>query len=120
MRILLTALALATALLHLAPSAKAQTANDPPVAAAMPRVNLSAEQRHVIKEIVLKDLNVSKTTAPVSLSIGAKVPSGVTLQSFPPEIGQKVPQIKAHEFFVKDESIVIVSPKDNTIAEVIR
>jgi Protein of unknown function (DUF1236) len=119
MRLCPIAFALAAAFLYLGPLAEAQTVNDPLAASTMPRVNLTAEQRHVIKEIVLKDLNVAKTTAQVSLSIGASVPDGVSLQPFPPEIGQKVPQIKAHEFFVKDGSVVIVSPKDHTIAEVI-
>jgi Protein of unknown function (DUF1236) len=116
MRVYLIAFMLGSALLYSVPSLKAQTSNDPPAAA---RVNLTAEQRHVIKEIVLKDLNVPKTSAQVSLAIGAAVPRDVTLQSFPPEVGQRVPQVKAHEFFVKDQSVVIVSPKDNTIADVI-
>src|ERR1700674_43004 len=111
--------AVAAGFLYLGPLVEAQTLNDPPAASTTPRVDLTAEQRHVIKEIVLKDLNVPKTTAQVSLSVGALVPNGVNLQPFPPEIGQKVPQIKAHEFFVKDDSVVIVSPKDHTIAEVI-
>ena len=34
-------------------------------------------------------------------------------------VGNKVPQIKSHEFFVKGNRVVIVSPKDNTIADVI-
>jgi hypothetical protein len=30
-----------------------------------------------------------------------------------------VPQVKAHEFFIKDDRIVLVDPKDRTISEVI-
>jgi hypothetical protein len=119
MRILPIVSVLAAALLNWGPLAEAQTRNDPPASSTMPRVNLTAEQRHIIKEIVLKDLNVPKTTAQVSMLIGSAVPNGVSLQSFPPEIGRKVPQIKTHEFFVKDDSVVIVSTKDHTIAEVI-
>jgi hypothetical protein len=62
---------------------------------------------------------VPRVSTDVPLTIGAAVPKSVTLQSFPPEIGNKVPQIKSHEFFVKGDHVVIVSPKDNTIADVI-
>jgi hypothetical protein len=32
---------------------------------------------------------------------------------------QKVPQVRNHTFFLKDDRVVIVNPRDNTIAEVI-
>ena len=38
----------------------------------------------------------------------------------PADIAQKVPQVKTHTFFVIDEQIVIVDPKDNKVAEVIK
>ena len=120
MRTPLIALALAVvALSNWGSLAEAQTMTDPPTASRMPRVNLTAEQRHIIKEIVLKDLTVPKTTATAPISIGSAVPDSVDLRSFPPEIGQKVPQIKTHQFFVKDDSIIIVTTKDRTIAEVV-
>ena len=38
----------------------------------------------------------------------------------PTEIGQKVPQVKAHRFFLTAQQIVIVDPKDNKVAEMIK
>ena len=119
MRIFLTALAVAMAFLVFGPLAGGQPSDAQAPVAASPTVNLTAEQRHVIKELVLKDLNVPRVNAEVPTTIGAAVPKSVTLQSFPPEVGNKVPQIKSHEFFVKGDRVVIVSPKDNTIADVI-
>jgi hypothetical protein len=37
----------------------------------------------------------------------------------PADVGQKVPQIKAHRFVYTAERILIVDPKDNKVAEVI-
>jgi len=37
----------------------------------------------------------------------------------PSDIGRKVPQIRAHRFMYTAESILIVDPKDNKVAEVI-
>jgi hypothetical protein len=119
MRVFLTALTVAVAALVFGPLVEGQPSGAQAPLASAPTVNLTAEQRHVIKELVLKDLNVPRVGVQVPMTIGAAVPPGVTLQSFPPEIGRKVPQIKSHEFFVKDGRVVIVSPKDNTIADVI-
>jgi hypothetical protein len=81
-------------------------------------INLTLEQRHIIKEIVLKDMKVQKETANVSLEVGAKVPTSITTHPFPREIASKVPQVRSHAFFVKDDRVVVVDPKDNVIAEV--
>ena len=37
----------------------------------------------------------------------------------PTLVGQKVPQVKTHRFFVTGQQIVIVDPKDNKVADVI-
>jgi hypothetical protein len=47
------------------------------------------------------------------------VPQQVELHPIPSLIGQKVPQVKAHRYFVTQEQIVLVDPNDNRIAEVI-
>jgi hypothetical protein len=119
MRALLAAGMLATAMLVIGPIAEGQTPATQQPVIATPSVNLTSEQRHVIKEIVLKDLQVPKVTADVPMAVGGTVPQSVTLQSFPADVTDKVPQVKSHEFFVKGDRVVIVSPKDNKIADVI-
>ncbi len=83
------------------------------------KMNLNMEQRHIIKEIVLKDLKPKQAPADLRVAIGDAVPSGVEVQPFPAEIVDKVPQVSSHAFFVKDDQVIVVSPKDNRIADVI-
>ena len=82
------------------------------------KINLTVEQRHVIKEIV-KDLPVAKAPDDAPVTTGSAAPDGTVLRSFPPEITDKVPQIKSHKFFVKGSQIVIVSPDSNDVVEII-
>ncbi len=85
---------------------------------AMPQdnVDLTMEQRHIIKEIILKDLKVAPQTAEVPTQVGQAVPTGVPLQPIPVEVSAKIPQIKAHSFIVKNDAVLIIDPKDNKIA----
>ena len=80
------------------------------------KVDLTMEQRHIIKEIILKDLKIAPQTAEVPTQVGQAVPSGVPLQPIPVEVSVKIPQIKAHSFIVKNEVVLIIDPKDNKIA----
>lgn len=110
------ALLVATAaLVLLAPTLHAQA---PSLPAATPTVNLTHEQRHTIKEF-LKDAKVEPVTAEAPMAVGETVPQRITMQPLPADLGQRVPQVKSHLFFVKDGRIMLVSPKDNTIADVI-
>jgi hypothetical protein len=117
MRRLLIATAAAAALLMSGSLAGSQAPSQSPVA-PQSKVNLTLEQRHVIKEIV-KDLNVQKAPADTPVSIGATVPQTVPLNPMPADISQKVPQVRSHTFFVAGDRIILVSPNDKTIAEVI-
>ena len=80
------------------------------------------EQRHIIKEIILKDLKVTEPAdqaAKVPTKVGDTVPSGIPLQPMPVEVSAKIPQIKSHSFLVKDDKVVIIDPKDNKVAALI-
>ena len=98
----------------------AQDAEKPAVAPAPRTINLTQEQRFIIKENV-KDLKLTKAQANATETIGDRVPDDIELHSMPPEIGNKVPQAKSHSFFVKDgdNAIVLVSPSDRRVADVI-
>jgi hypothetical protein len=82
------------------------------------KINLTVEQRHVIKEII-KDLPVAKAPDDAQVTTGSAAPAGAQPQPFPAEIAEKVPQIKSHKFFVKGRQIVIVSPDSNDVVEII-
>lgn len=82
------------------------------------KLNLTLEQKHVIKELI-KDLKVEPTSLAIHPTTGDALSPDAKPRPMPNEIGQKVPQIKAHLFLVTADQIVIVDPKDNKVAEVI-
>jgi hypothetical protein len=95
---------------------------DKPAMAPQPRtINLTQEQRFIIRENV-KDLGVSKARKDAPEAIGDPVPQDIELHSLPPEVATKVPQARSHSFFTKDgdNAIVLVSPNDRRVADVIR
>jgi hypothetical protein len=99
--------------------AQAQTAPQQPqdVLAPAPKLNLTLEQRHTIKEFA-KDMKAD--AADVAAEVGEPIPQGITPRPMPSEVGQKVPQVKSHRFFLTAQQIVIVDPKDNKVADVIK
>lgn len=86
--------------------------------AQMARIKLTAEDTHTIKEIVLKEMTTPKAAAG-DYKIGDQAPADAELQAFPPLIADKVSAVKSHRFFVSGQRVIVVDPKDNTIAEII-
>jgi hypothetical protein len=100
----------------------AQAPATTPVVKPADTVNLTMEQRHVIKEIIIKDMKTAEPqgqAAKVPTQVGETVPSGIPLQPIPVEVSAKVPQLKSHSFLVKNDKIVIIDPKDNKVAALI-
>ncbi len=84
-------------------------------------IRITAEQGHVIKETVLKDKPAESSGSGQSeAAIGDKVPANVQLQTFPEAVFEKVPQVKMHKFYVANGQVVVVSPSDNTIADILK
>jgi hypothetical protein len=95
---------------------------DKPAIPPQPRtINLTQEQRFIIKENV-KDLAVSKASKDAPETIGDPVPPNIVLHALPSEVGVKVSQVRSHMFFIKDgdNAIVLVTPNDRRVADVIR
>ncbi len=91
----------------------------PPAIPSSPHLTLTAEQEYIIREIILKDVNVPKeNSAPET--IGDSVPETVKLYTLPSEIIEKVPKAQSHKFFVKDDMVILVSPSDRRIDDVIK
>jgi hypothetical protein len=97
----------------------AQVPGDPPVITKR-TVNLNEEDRHTIREIVLKDRKVQKVPENTKVAIGEAVPKGVHLERVPDDVTRKVPQLKNNTYFVMGEEVVIVEPKDNTVADIVK
>jgi len=100
---------------------RAQEVEKPAIPPQPRTINLTQEQRFVIKENV-KDLAVSKASKDAPETIGDPVPPDIVLHALPSEVGVKVSQVRSHMFFIKegDNAIVLVSPGDRRIADVIR
>ena len=64
-------------------------------------------------------MNREPLSAPAP-AVGEPIAQNIRLQPMPDAVAQKVPQVKAHKFFVANGEIVIVDPKDNTVAERIK
>lgn len=91
----------------------------PRVPEASPKLNLSMEQRYVIRENI-KDMKIEPAPGDLHLAVGDHVPPDVNLQPIPSAVAQKVPQVKAHKFFVAGGQIVLVDPQANTVAETVK
>jgi len=122
----LAVFALGTALLAGSASAQSPTpATAPPGGSprqpAVPQrsVKITAEQEYVIKENV-KDVHVAPASGVTNLEIGSKAPANVELHEFPQIVTEKVSAVKTHKFFVANDQIIVVDPKDNMIADIIK
>jgi hypothetical protein len=100
---------------------RAQEADKPAIPPQPRTINLTQEQRFVIRENV-KDLTLSKASKDAPETIGDPVPPDIVLHALPSEVGVKVPQVRSHMFFIKDgdNAIVLVTPNDRRVADVIR
>jgi Protein of unknown function (DUF1236) len=113
------ALAMALAAGFLVGGAVAQTPPDDTGPIPRRSIQLTAEQDHVIKEVVLKDMHIKQVPRSTEIRIGEKVPPHIELQTFPPLVAEKVPQVKAYKFFITENQIVVVSPQ-NIVADIIK
>jgi hypothetical protein len=95
--------------------------------AALPQrtINLTEEDRHTIREIVLKDPNVKKETGELKIAIGDKAPANVTTYEFPAFALGKISALKSHRYFVSsNDDVVIVDTGDGVnsgkIADIVK
>ena len=98
----------------------AQNDDKPAVAPASRTINLTHEQRFIIKENI-KDVALQRAPSNAPETIGDVVPTNIQLYSLPPLAAKKVPAAQSHMFFVKEgnQAIVLVSPEDRRVADVI-
>ncbi len=118
MKRLFTIAALSTALLAGSAIAQAPAPDSAPVPTRS--IKITAEQGYIIKENVVKVPATSGQGDSAKVEIGGKAPSGSSLQEFPQLVVEKVPAVKGHKFFVTNGQVVVVDPKDNTIADIIK
>jgi len=84
-------------------------------------VDLTMEQRHIVKEIIIKAMKIEPQphAGDLPTKVGGTIPAGVPLQPMPVEVTAKIPQLKAHSFLVKDQKVIVIDPKNNKVAALI-
>jgi hypothetical protein len=92
---------------------------DEPLVSSARTINLTEENRYLIREIVLKDPKVPKQSGAHAV-IGDPAPAGIATQPFPDEVSEKVPALRSHRFFVADGAVVVVDPKSNKVADIVK
>ena len=99
-------------------SASAQTTQ--PDAAALPKLELSADQRQVIFTSLTSQTHKS-TAAPLTFgaTVGAFVPDAVETEPLPATVVTLIPQLRGYHGAVVADQAIVIEPKTRQIVEVI-
>jgi hypothetical protein len=108
----------AIALLSVGSIAAEQAQNQQQGPIASSTLNLTMEQRHIITEVI-KGLKIENEPKNIRISVGQVIPKTVQLRPMPLDISAKVSHVKNHLFFLKNNRIVLVDPKDSKVVDVI-
>ena len=104
-----------------AQAAPSTAPGEQPAISSRRTVNLTEEDRHTIREIVLKDSQVSRAPSSTKATIGDPPPSDVVTYEFSPQITDKISALQSLKYFVKaDDEIVIVDTKSDRVADIVK
>jgi hypothetical protein len=81
------------------------------------RLSLSAAQIAVVRDSIPRD--APDTSIRVRLALGAEIPEDVMLHEFPVIVLDRAPQLQDYRFLLAADEIVVVDPRDRSIALVI-
>jgi hypothetical protein len=81
------------------------------------RLLLSGAQIAVVRDSVPRDF--PETSIHLRLALGAEIPDDVRLHEFPAIVLDRAPQLQDYRFLLAADQIVIVDPRDRSIALVI-
>ena len=76
------------------------------------------EERTVIKDYVVKE-KVRPERIKEEVTIGAPVPTDVTLQPVPEEIYARVPEARRYQYFDWDGRVVFVDPDSRKVVQIV-
>jgi hypothetical protein len=82
-------------------------------------VNINDQQRTRIAAVLSSSRVRPITNVNFRLDVGVAVPRAVVLHTLPANIVAIVPQFRSHRFFVANDQIVIVEPRQKTIVAVL-
>ncbi len=82
-------------------------------------IPLTEQDRHVVREVVLKARPGDAPPDDVGFVVGSRVPDRIATLPFPQLVRDKVPQLRPFTYLVKDGTVVVIDPKDNRVVELI-
>jgi hypothetical protein len=84
------------------------------------RVQLSGAQRARILSYAASDCTTVLTQTDFDLAVGATIPQQIELCPFEDTVVSEVSVLRPYRFFLVQDQVVLVDPRDHTIVEVIR
>jgi hypothetical protein len=88
---------------------------------AQSEINLTMDDRHILKEYLFKSsIELKHTVTGIEWERGSVVPHHVELRAFPDEVAKRVSQVKAHKFLLTENAIVIIRPENRMVVEIIQ
>jgi len=106
--------------------ALAQTPNGQPPGAGprsgaesiQPRLNLTRQQKQAVNR-GLSDQPSQNAAADLQIRVGEPLPNSITPHVMPKSVTEPVPETKWYEFAKLPDRVLMVDPKDRSIAEII-
>ena len=94
-----------------------QASSTMPKSSAQSQLNLTSAQKQTISKELADE---TAANASFSATVGAKVPESVALKPVPMTVANEIPSIKSYSYAkLQDNDIVLVDPKNRTVAAVI-
>jgi hypothetical protein len=83
-------------------------------------VQLSQDQRTKIKDVIVRDRNVTRVnSANFAVSVGTRVPRDVHVSVLPPEVVTIVPEYRGFEYVLVGDQLLIIDPNTLEIVAIL-
>jgi hypothetical protein len=79
---------------------------------------LSSEQRSFVLGSISRE-DYPPADVRIRLALGAEIPGSVELHPFPDAVVERIPDLRSFEFIIAERDVVVVDPRDRSIALVI-
>jgi hypothetical protein len=88
-------------------------------AAAGQALNLTSAQEQTIYKSLMNEKGQAAPSG-FKASIGAKIPSSLTLHALPGDVSDKIPAVKSYNYVkLQDNQVLLANPKDRQVVEMI-
>lgn len=83
------------------------------------KINITAQQRHVIRENLLAGREPGNAPATSAIKVGEAAPADVELRRMPEIVAEKAPQIRSYSFFIADGYVVLVDSTEKKVVAIV-